>query len=175
MRSRPIGCFAKPGASFSRGCFTTDLPGPAKGAQAEWHAARGWVFVSVDHLGVGESSTHEGAKLSYGPVTAAAHAAEREILARLAAGTLQSGYPAIAKPLKIGIAQSMGVCLTIVQQGRHHGYDGIPVLGFSAIHTQPPTRPGAVPLVPAWLGRDTLLSEPLAMLNAAAIAEAPPM
>jgi pimeloyl-ACP methyl ester carboxylesterase len=75
----------------------------------------------------------------------------------------------------IGIGQSMGGCLTIAQQGRYHGYDGIAVLGFSAIHIQPPTRPGMAPLVAAWLGRDTLLSEPLAILNAAAIAAAPPL
>ena len=57
----PVVCFAKPGAGYSRGYFTEDLPGPGPGAgaQADWHAARGWIFVSVDHLGVGESSQHE--------------------------------------------------------------------------------------------------------------------
>jgi hypothetical protein len=52
----PVVCFAKPGGGYARGYYTIDLPGPAHGAQAEWHAARGWVFVSLDHLGVGQSS-----------------------------------------------------------------------------------------------------------------------
>lgn len=55
----PLVCFAKPGGGFSHGYFTNGLPGPAAGSQAAWHAARGWVFVSVDHLGVGASSTHD--------------------------------------------------------------------------------------------------------------------
>src|SRR5690606_13083275 len=61
----PVVCFAKPGGGYSRGYYTCDLPGPAKGAQAAWHAERGWIFVSVDHLGVGDSSLHEAAKLDY--------------------------------------------------------------------------------------------------------------
>jgi alpha-beta hydrolase superfamily lysophospholipase len=171
----PIVCFAKPGGGYSRGYFTIDLPGPGKGAQAAWHAERGWIFVSIDHLGVGDSSVHDAGRMTYTTVTAASQAAETEILARLAAGTLHPGYPPIATPLKIGIGQSMGGCLTIAQQGRYHCYDGIAVLGFSAIHIQPPTRPGTPPLVAAWLGRDTLLTEPLTILNAASIAAAPPL
>lgn len=175
LGAMPIVCFAKPGGGYSRRYFTIDLPGPGAGAQAEWHAARGWIFVSIDHLSVGDSSQHPAARMTYPVVTAANHAAEAEILARLAAGALFPGYPAIEAPLRIGIGQSMGGCLTIAQQGRHHGYDGIAVLGFSAIHTQPPVKPGTAPLVAAWLGRDTLLAEPLTVLNAAAIAAAPPL
>ena len=60
----PIVCFAKPGAGYSRRYFTEDLPGPAAGAQAAWHAERGWIFVSVDHLGVGDSSQHDSERLT---------------------------------------------------------------------------------------------------------------
>ena len=175
LTANPTLCFAKPGGGYSRRYFTIDLPGPGKGAQAEWHARRGWIFVSIDHLSVGDSSLHDAARMTYATVTAASQAAETEIVVRLAAGTLQPGYPAVAAPLRIGIGQSMGGCLTVAQQGRHHCYDGIAVLGFSAIHTQPPVKPGTTPLVAAWLGRDTLLSEPLTVLNAAAIAAAPPL
>ena len=52
----PMVCFAKPGAMASRAYYTLDLPGPASGAQAAWHAERGWVFVAVDHLGTGAST-----------------------------------------------------------------------------------------------------------------------
>src|SRR3954451_9444040 len=123
LPARPVICFAKPGGGYSRGYYTIDLPGPAKGAQADWHATRGWIFVSVDHLGVGDSSLHDDARLTYATLAAAAHAAEADIISRIAAGTVAQGYPKIGAGLKIGIVKSMGGCLTIVQQGRHHGYD----------------------------------------------------
>jgi alpha-beta hydrolase superfamily lysophospholipase len=172
MDAAPIVCFAKPGGGYSRGYYTCDLPGPAKGAQAAWHAERGWMFVSVDHLGVGESSLHEAAKLDYTVVAAASHAAEQVVLRRLAEGMLSPGFPRVAAPLKLGIGQSMGGCMTLIQQGRYHGYDGIGVLGYSAIHTHPPTRPGTAPIVAPWLPRDTLLSQPMVVLNAGALGEA---
>ena len=138
----PVVCFAKPGGGYARGYYTVDLPGPAAGAQADWHAAAGWVFVSVDHLGVGDSSLHDPERLSYTPVVAASQAAEADVLQKLAAGTLIDGLPKVERPLTIGIGQSMGGCLTVVQQGRYHGYDGIGVLGYSVLHTHPPTAPG---------------------------------
>jgi alpha-beta hydrolase superfamily lysophospholipase len=65
----------------------------------------------------------------------------------------------------------MGGCLTVVQQGRHHGYDGIGVLGYSVVHTHPPTRPGTPPIVAPWYPRDTMIDPPLP-LNPRALAEA---
>src|SRR5690349_10251114 len=58
LNPQPIVCFGKPGGGYSKDYYTLDLPGPAKGAQADWHASRGWIFVAVDHLGVGGSSTN---------------------------------------------------------------------------------------------------------------------
>lgn len=162
----PVVCFAKPGGGYSRGYYTLDLPGPGSGAQADWHAERGWVFVSVDHLGVGSSSVdHDPTRLDYTTLAAASHAAEAEVLAQLAAGTLLDGYPQIENPLKIGIGQSMGGCMTVIQQGRYRCYDGIGVLGYSAVHTHPPVKPGEEPIVATWLPRDTLLTEPMVMVN----------
>lgn len=170
LASPPIICFAKPGGGYSRGYFTVDLPGPVRGAQADWHAERGWIFVSVDHLGVGDSSIHDAAKLDYTNTAAGNMAAEAEILRRLAEGTLAEGFPAIVDPVKIGIGQSMGGCLTIIQQGRYHCYDGIGVLGYSAIHTHPPVRPGTEPIVAPWLPRDTLLRKvPPLVVNMGAV------
>jgi alpha-beta hydrolase superfamily lysophospholipase len=172
MPADPVVCFAKPGGGYSRGYYTVDLPGPAKGAQADWHAARGWIFVSVDHLGVGGSSLHDAEKLGYTAVAAASQGAEQEVLARLREGALAQGFPKIANPLKLGIGQSMGGCMTVIQQGRYHCYDGIGVLGYSAVHTHPPVQPGTAPIVSPWLPRDTLLSEPLVVVNAPAMAKA---
>jgi hypothetical protein len=120
----PVVCFAKPGAGFSRGYFTSDLPGPGAGSQACWHASHGWVFVAVDHLGT------------------ASQAAEQAVLCQLRQGTLRRGFAPIEQPVILGIGQSMGGCMTVAQQGRYHCYDGIAVLGFSAVHTDSPVPPG---------------------------------
>jgi alpha-beta hydrolase superfamily lysophospholipase len=166
----PIVCFAKPGAGYSRGYFTEDLPGPGRGAQAAWHAARGWVFVSVDHLGVGQSSQHDSERLTFSSVVGASLAAESDVRQKLAAGTLIDGLGPIEPAATIGIGQSMGGSLTIVQQGRHHCYDGIGVLGYSPQRTVPPTAPGTAPLTLPWVPRDT---DPAAgvITNAPALAE----
>jgi alpha-beta hydrolase superfamily lysophospholipase len=156
LRSNPVVCFAKPGGGYSRGYFTVDLPGPGKGAQADWHAQRGWIFVSVDHLGVGESSTGHGPdKLDYTVVAAANQAAEQEVLLRLSEGSISENFPRVHDPLVLGIGQSMGGCMTIIQQGRYHCYDGIGVLGYSAVHTHPPTAPGSESIVVPWIPRDS--------------------
>ena len=168
LDARPVVCFGKPGGGYSKGYYTVDLPGPGSGSQADWHAERGWIFVSVDHLGVGESSTnHDPHRMDYTTLAAGNHAAEQEILARLRAGTLAEGFPAVDDPVLIGIGQSMGGCMTIIQQGRYHCYDGIGVLGYSAVHTHPPVRPGSDPIVAPWLPRDTLINEPMVVVNAA--------
>ena len=174
MPATPVVCFAKPGGGYSRGYYTIDLPGPARGAQADWHAARGWIFVSVDHLGVGDSSTHhDGNRLDYTTVAAASHDAERQLLAQLAAGTLVDGFPPVTDPLTLGIGQSMGGCLTVVQQGRYHAYDGIGVLGYSAVHTHPPAAPGDDPITAPWRPRDTITTmDPMVVVNAPQLAAA---
>jgi hypothetical protein len=169
----PVVCFAKPGAGYSRGYFTEDLPGPGHGigSQAAWHATRGWIVVSVDHLGVGESSQHDLEALSLSPVVAAAQAAEADVRQKLAAGTLLDGLGPVEPAVTIGLGQSMGGSLTIAQQGRHHCYDGIGVLGYSPLRTQPPTAPGTPPLALPWVPRDTPPSAGV-FTNAPALAEA---
>jgi pimeloyl-ACP methyl ester carboxylesterase len=173
LPAHPIVCFGKPGGGYARGYYTEDLPGPGLGAQATWHAARGWIFVSVDHLGVGASSQHDPESLSYTPVVAASQAAETEVLEKLAAGNLIEDFGKVEDPLTIGIGQSMGGCLTIVQQGRYHSYDGIGVLGYSALHTHPPTAPGTPPIVSPWVPRDAMPSEGI-FTNAPAVSEVEP-
>jgi alpha-beta hydrolase superfamily lysophospholipase len=170
LADRAIVCFAKPGASYSGGYYTCELPGPARGAQAAWHAARGWIFAALDTLGCGDSSIHERESLDFATVTAAAVAAEQEILQRLANGVLLAGYPPVHRPVVIGIGQSLGGSLLIYQHAHRRSYDGIAVLGFSPVHSHPATPPGGTPIVTAWFARDGGRNpEPL---NAAELAEA---
>jgi alpha-beta hydrolase superfamily lysophospholipase len=157
LPARPVVCFAKPGAGYSAGYFTHPLPGPGTGAQASWHAARGWIFVAADLLGSGRSSQHHGRDAcDYTALSAAGHAAEAEVLRRLAASTLSPGFPRVAEPVILGLGQSMGGCITLVQQARYRTYHGIAVLGYSAVHTIRPAQPGTPPFVRPWVPRDVV-------------------
>jgi pimeloyl-ACP methyl ester carboxylesterase len=144
--TRPIVCFGFPGGGYSRQYFTFDMPGASGGGQAGWHAARGWVFVSCDHLFVGESSAPtEPEKLTFEVVAAANAATVENVLARLAGGVVLDGFPALRDPIAIGIGQSMGGCFTIVQQARHSSYAGVGILGFSGLQTALAFPPGSDP------------------------------
>lgn len=166
MPLQPVICIAKPGGGFSRRYYSDELPGVGEDvSQAAWHVRRGWIFVCLDHLGVGDSSTHhDPSRLDYISVPAANDAAIKEILRRLATRELSPEFPRIIDPVRIGLGQSMGGSLTVVQQGRYHCYDGIAVLGFSAVHTHP-----AVPGVPSitfpWLVRENLPATVPCVLN----------
>jgi hypothetical protein len=152
------------------------LPGPNAeipwGAQADFHVARGWIFVAIDNIGSGDSSIHDAAVLGFTNVTRASLAAEQEVLLRLANGILVPGYPPVLQPVRLGIGQSTGGSLTIVQQARYDCYDGIGVLGFSAVHSHPATPPGEAPIVTPWFSREIPPEEPGGILNAAAVSAA---
>ncbi len=170
MPERPVVCFAKPGGGYSRGYFTCDLPGPARGAQADFHAARGWIVVAMDNLGAGDSSLHALELLDFANCTAAAAAAEEEILLRLANGILAPGLAPVLQPVRIGMGQSTGGSLAIIQQARHGSYDGLAILGFSAVHNHPATAPGEPPVVTPWFARDIPPDRPGGIINARALA-----
>ncbi len=170
---QPVVCFAKPAGGYSRFYFTHALPGAGAGvglgAQADFHVGRGWIFVALDNLGSGESSMHPAGNLGFSTVTKAAQAAEQEVLLRLANGILVAGYPPVLQPVRLGIGQSTGGSLTIVQQAHHACYDGIGVLGFSAVHSHPSTPPGHPPIVTHWFSRDVPPDAPGGIINAAAV------
>lgn len=172
LPDRPVVCMARPSSSYARGYYTCDLPGAGSGAQAAFHAARGWIFVALDWLGCDPASAIDPEDLGYAMLTQAAHAAEREILLRLANGVLAPGFPPVGQPCVIGMGGSLGAALTIYQQAHHRSFDGLVVLGFSAIHSHPSTPPGGEPVVVAWYPRDASFEECREPLNAAALAEA---
>lgn len=169
--SRPVVCFGFPGGGYSRRYYTFDMPGTEGGGQAGWHADRGWVFVSIDHLGVGDSTQPDPALLTYENVAAANAAAVRSVLAGLRDGTLLADGGALDDPVALGIGQSMGGCFLIVCQGQHAVFDGVGVLGYSAIHTMVPSRPGTPPTPMPWMPRTSTAARPI-VLNPEVIAAA---
>ena len=167
----PIVCFGFPGGGYSRGYFTFDMPGASGGGQAGWHAQHGWIFVACDHLYVGESDApSDPTTLSLEVVAAANHATVTEVMRRLEAGEVADGFPTLTGAVKLGIGQSMGGCFTIVQQGQHSTYDGIGILGYSAIQTVLWMPPGAPELGAMFVPRGSQVL----VLAAAEIAEQTP-
>jgi pimeloyl-ACP methyl ester carboxylesterase len=135
---------AFPGGGYSRGYWDIQWPGAESYSEAEYHAERGWVFVAVDHLGVGESTQPDPDALTYELLAAANAAATRSIVKGLREGSLVAGLPSLAISNTIGIGQSMGGCLTIVTQAQQSAFDAIAVLGYSGIHTVLPSPSGGV-------------------------------
>jgi pimeloyl-ACP methyl ester carboxylesterase len=132
--------FAMPGGGYSRGYYDMRFPGHAGYSQAEHHVAHGLVSVSVDHLGVGDSSPEVCDELRTEDIAAANDIAVREISRRLRDGDVVPGYPPIDVGPCVGMGQSMGGGVAIIMAGRHRTFDAIAVLGYSAIHTVLPQR-----------------------------------
>lgn len=135
MPARPIVLFASPGGGYSRHYYDMQFDGHTGYSEAQFHTSRGFVFVSYDHLGVGESSTDHVMDYTRAQLAAANDAAVKDIARRLRDGSLQPGFPALPSMCMLGLGQSMGGHLTICMQGQHATFDGIAPLGYSAIHT----------------------------------------
>jgi pimeloyl-ACP methyl ester carboxylesterase len=141
--ARPVAIFASPGGGYTRHYYDMRPAGHAGYSEAEAHVRSGFIFVSYDHLGVGDSSVEHLGDYTLPRLAAANDAAVREVVRRLAAGSLSDALPPLPRLTRIGIGQSMGGCLTIVMQGRHATFDAIAPLGYSAIHTVLPQRDAA--------------------------------
>src|SRR4051812_26495809 len=56
LASPPLVIFAVPGGGYSRGYFDMHFAGHANYSEAEYHTARGAIFIACDHIGVGNST-----------------------------------------------------------------------------------------------------------------------
>ncbi|BBZ14928.1 hypothetical protein MBRA_51230 (plasmid) [Mycobacterium branderi] len=127
--------FAVPGGGYSRGYYDMHFAGHAGYSQAEHHVERGLVFVAIDHLSVGQSSPDVAESVRIEDIAAANDFAVKVVIERLRSGTAVAGYPGVDVGARIGIGQSMGGGVSVIMAARHHTYDAVAVLGYSAIHT----------------------------------------
>jgi pimeloyl-ACP methyl ester carboxylesterase len=97
--------------------------------------------IAVDHIGVGDSSVPDLDSITFGHLAAANDGAVREALRLLAAGRLATGLPEISPGLVVGMGQSMGGCIGIIQQARHRSFDALAVLGYSGARMHLPEPP----------------------------------
>ncbi len=132
-----IALFGFPGGGYNRRYYDLQLAGGY--SQAEYHAQRGMAFVSVDHLGVGDSSTPIK-PLDYFAVARANAAATRSVLEQLRSDTLGGSFGAPITTA-VGMGQSFGGFVLTIGEGTEPVFDGVALLGWSGIETLAPWPP----------------------------------
>jgi hypothetical protein len=150
-----IVMFGFPGGGAGRGFWCLETDDTTAWSQARYHADRGVVYVSVDHLGAGESTSDNTEDFTMEVTTAGNIATVHEVLVRLADETLIDGFPAVSDPVTIGMGQSMGGYFLIQMQGQQAPFDAVAILGYSCIHTVIPVRPDEDPMPPPGIPRNS--------------------
>lgn len=140
LTDHPVAVFALPGGGYSRGYFDIHTDGGGDYSQAEFHAARGRIFIALDHLGVGDSSTQGLDSMRIEDIADTNADAVGQIADMLRSGGLPVDYPPLPNVRLVGIGQSMGGGVTVLMQARRSSFDAIGVLGYSARHTVLPQR-----------------------------------
>lgn len=126
-----------PGGGYNRHYFNLQEPGYS---EARHHVARGVIVVAIDHLRVGESDIPELQDASLEIVAEANHSVLKTILERLRAGTLYDGVAPLQPSAVVGEGQSMGGHIALLMQANYRSFDGIAMLGSSAVCTRLPAK-----------------------------------
>lgn len=120
--------FCLPGGGMNRRYF--DLP--AEGMSfAKAMNAQGFIVVTVDHLGIGESARPKDGFAATSAVLAGANAAVfEEVTRRLRDGALHPSLRPLARFTVIGVGHSMGAMLLALQQDARRDFDALMLLSF---------------------------------------------
>lgn len=140
--------FAWPDGGYNRHYFDLQLPGRTGYSQAEFHVAKGSIFIACDHIGVGDSLIPQGA-FNHSDTARINAAVVRSVMGRLANGMLIAQLPAIANAFPFGMGQSYGGLLLTHLQAEHGLLKGVAMLGWSGICTQVKDVSGAGQCCPA--------------------------
>lgn len=132
---------AFPGGGYCRGYYDLHILGHSGYSQAEHHTAAGHVLVAIDHLGVGASTAVDLTTPTFESLAAANAGVADAVVARLRAGTLVDGLPALRPARVVGVGQSLGGAILTVLQGNHATFDAVAFLGWSGLQTILPTPP----------------------------------
>ena len=123
-----------PGGSYTKAYYHLEVPGFSQDAYsfALAMAQQGFIVVSLDHLGVGESTTPpDGRQLTMSVMAAANATAAMQLRKRMLAGTLIAGLPALPEAVMVGVGHSMGAFLLLAQQATHRSFSAIALLGYT--------------------------------------------
>jgi pimeloyl-ACP methyl ester carboxylesterase len=120
------------GGNMNRRYYDLRVEGDPSFSFAAQMTARGFVVITIDHLGLGQSTRPaDGYALTADLIAAANAHATAEILLRLREGRLAQDVKALPNLLSLGVGHSMGAMLTVLQQAQSHPHAGIALLGFS--------------------------------------------
>jgi alpha-beta hydrolase superfamily lysophospholipase len=120
------------GGNMNRRYYDLQVEADADFSFATQMTSRGFVVVTIDHLGLGESSRPaDGYALTADVIVRANARATGEILARLRVGRLADHLRALPDLRSVGVGHSMGAMLTVLQQAQARQHAGVALLGFS--------------------------------------------
>lgn len=126
--SRPVALFCLPGGALARGYY--DLQAEGEFSFAAAMAARGFIVVTLDPLGVGDSDrARDGFELTPDVVALANARAVAAVCTDLVAGRI-TGTP-LPRLRTIGVGHSMGAMLTVMQQAHHGAHAALALFGFT--------------------------------------------
>jgi pimeloyl-ACP methyl ester carboxylesterase len=126
----PILLCCLAGGKCSTGYFDLRIEGYSDYSMADYLAARGFVIVAFDHLGVGASSLVDDIFLVTPRLAGAVNDyAHRSVIQGLVSGTLVADLRPLPDLVPIGVGHSMGGMLLGVQQARHATFAAVAMLG----------------------------------------------
>jgi len=129
----PVAFVCLPGGSMGRRYYDLRAEGDSSFSFAAAMAARGRVTISLDHLGIGDSSRpNDGFILTPDLIAEANANATDRIVTGLKARTLAPELPALPGLRTIGVGHSMGGMLITLQQALSRQHLGLALLGFSS-------------------------------------------
>jgi len=128
----PVSYFCLPGGSINRHYYNLRAEGDDSFSFAAMMARQGAITVTVDHLGVGDSSRpRDGFLLTPDRLAQANANAAATVLAGLREGSLIESLPPLGGLISIGVGHSMGGMLTVLQQALRRQHDGLLLMGFA--------------------------------------------
>jgi pimeloyl-ACP methyl ester carboxylesterase len=133
LGERPLILSCLPGGFLTRSYYDLEVDGSRTYSFAEHMAARGFISVAFDHLGIGASSRppdEQGFELGVEAFARADHAALDQVMERLRTGK-ESDLAALPGLRSIGVGHSMGSCLSVVQQAVAPSHTALVLFSFT--------------------------------------------
>ena len=128
---RPLVLCCLPGAGLSRAYYDLAANGDATFSFARRMASAGWVVVTLDLIGTGDSSRPaDGYEITPDVIAAANARAVERLLDKMRSGTLTTALPALPQLVAIGVGHSLGAVSSIIQQAKFATYRGLVLLGY---------------------------------------------
>jgi hypothetical protein len=132
LTDRPVVVLAIPGGSYHRRYWDLQPPGRDGYSKAAYLAERGIIFIAQDYFGGGDSSRPaDGDFIGLEVQADVAHNVFLQVTERVGKGTLIDGIPPLPEAVFVGIGQSLGGFITMIQQGKYADYPGVGIFGAS--------------------------------------------